>query len=203
MSGKKYILFDSKLLDKYGNNIFLIHRVVENNESISFTEPVYVSNTECLKSYGFEAYMLKQINPVMLYENPAELIFQGNIEDFDLDDTHHLKHIIDERRERLPRILMEKSPSQIYMYLKMSVEYAVKMSKLDYKFIVPSYSIANNEIQFLIPFYVDLGKEKPVCAIVATKENDRFVLKTILPIETAYNNARLLSVPDTGWLAWI
>ena len=87
------------------------------------------------------------------------------------------------------------------MFLKTSVEYAVKMSKIDYKFIVPSYSIANNEIQFLIPFYVDLGNKKPVCAIVTTKENGRYVLKTILPIDTAYNNARLLSIPDTGWLA--
>ena len=199
--GRKYIIFDSKLLDKYGNNIYLIHKVIANNGDVNFVEPIYVSNTECLNTYGFDAGILKEIEPVMLYEDTSELIFSGEIEQFDLDDTHHMKHIIDERKDRLPKELMDKSPIQVYMFLKTSVEYAVKMSKIDYKFIVPSYSIANTEIQFLIPFYVDLGNKKPVCAIVTRKENGRYVLKTILPIDTAYNNARLLSIPDTGCLA--
>ena len=199
--GRKYIIFDSKLLDKYGNNIYLIHKVTENNGDVNFVEPIYVSNTECLNTYGFDAGVLKEIDPILLYDDTSDLIFSGEIEQFDLDDTHHMKHIIDERKDRLPKELMDKSPIQVYMFLKTSVEYAVKMSKIDYKFIVPSYSIANNEIQFLIPFYVDLGNKKPVCAIVTTKENGRYVLKTILPIDTAYNNARLLSIPDTGWLA--
>lgn len=117
-----------------------------------------------------------------------------------LDDTFHLKHIIDERKDRLPESLKSKSPVEIYMFLKMSIEYAVKMSKLDFNFILPSYSLANNEVQFLIPFYEKIGEEEPSCVIVVSKMNNRWILKTILTIDIAYNNARLLGIPNANWL---
>lgn len=201
----KYILFDSRLLDKYGNKIYLIHKVVmrisDNKENLNFISPIYVANNECLRNYGFNFEDIYKIKSVKLYNNTNELIFDGDINEIDLEDTHHLKHILQERRDRLPENLRSLPSVQIYMYLKMSIEYAVKMSKLDYKFIVPSYSLTNNEVQFLIPFYEEIGRSKPTCAIVISKKNtDKWALKTILLADAAYNNARLLSVPSADWL---
>ena len=96
--------------------------------------------------------------------------------------------------------MRSKSSLLIYMSLKMSVEYALKMQKLDYKYIVPAYSISHNEIQFLIPFFEEIGGDKPACAIVLSKSAEQWVLRTILPAEIAYNNARLLAIPDSRWL---
>lgn len=203
--GMNYIVFDSRLLDRYGNKIYLIHSINKSQKDgsetieITFSNPIFIANLEILISYGFNQIDINDIKPLILYTDPSELIFDGNIESIDLEDTYHLKHIIDERRERLPNNFRNKSALEIYLYLKISVEFAVKMSKLNYAYIVPSYSLANNEIQYLIPFYEQIGQGNPICAIVISKSEGRWMLRTILPIDVAYNNARLLGIPNAEW----
>ena len=69
--------------------------------------------------------------------------------------------------------------------------------------VVPQYY--NNSIQFLMPIY--LGTEfngKPDFALVLSMDNSTqmpfYRGTTILTVEMAYQNARLLAKPDNPWL---
>lgn len=66
--------------------------------------------------------------------------------------------------------------------------------------VVPQFY--NGEIQFLMPVY--LGTEfsgKPDFALVlALDESNIYLGTTILTVEMAYQNARLIAKPDNPWL---
>ena len=52
-----------------------------------------------------------------------------------------------------------------------------------------------------MPIYLNGSyKQAPDFALVLTPENGIYVPETILPIEGAYQNARLIAMPDEAWL---
>lgn len=83
-----YIVFDSRLLDKYGNKIYLIHTISKTKKEddeidINFINSIYVANSESLSAYNFSYSDIEIIKPLILYNNISELIFNDNIEDFE------------------------------------------------------------------------------------------------------------------------
>ncbi|MBV5330614.1 MAG: DUF3825 domain-containing protein, partial [Chlorobium sp.] len=59
----------------------------------------------------------------------------------------------------------------------------------------------DNKIQFLMPLYLE-GKfnEAPDLALVLDFVEDLYVPETVLPLDAAYQNARLIAKPDNQWL---
>lgn len=85
-------------------------------------------------------------------------------------------------------------------------ERAKLMAERNYKLAVPQFYKETNEIQFLLP--ICLGEreeaEKPQCALVLSldKTGHRPYSRgeTILTLDMAYNNTRLIAKPDVFWL---
>ena len=90
---------------------------------------------------------------------------------------------------------------EIMNCLRVSIDHSVKMSKIDYKFVVPMYNIEFDKIQFLMPVYFDFGTtQKADLALVLNSSGGIWQIRTILPLENAFCNARLLSSLSTSWL---
>ena len=194
---KERILFNIRLLNRYGNYIIISCK----NTSAEFVSFQVVNSVRDAIDLGFDVHDLN-IPPITFFRNLDEVVFKGNIDDFDIDNTHRLYHIIDERRDRLPKEMQDMVTMDINMRLMASIEMALKIAQTDYKFIVPKYNMEKRSIDFLIPVYSSFdGKSKPECALVVDRnELGKWEIRTVLDIEMAYSNARLINRPDQNWL---
>lgn len=209
LRGNGYLLNNNKskeivntgLIDKYGNYIYIIDHTPYVQE-FENKELSLLHNKASLLNWGFELKELRRLpSPVKVVNDVSAYIFNGIIEDFDLDDEHHLKHIVDERRYRFPS-KYKHTPSEILSdKVKSAVEQAVMISKTDYKYIVPKYDFSRHKIQFLIPLHLDSTiTDKPELVIVISNINGIWNVNTVLETDSAYDDARLICKPSNSWL---
>ena len=108
------------------------------------------------------------------------------------------RHILEdeENKLRLPDYVIKAERPE--WELEGSVNNAIKRVTANYKLAVPQYF--NSKIQLLLPLC--FGKEnKPYLALALTKmKGDYYQGHTCLTMEMAYNNARLISKPESNWL---
>jgi len=203
----EYILINSRLLNKFGSWIYLSYKIRKSyNRHVDkmledYHEPQIINNYQSAYSAGYINTTLNNIKPIQFYTNPSDLIFRGDIDSFDLDDSQHFQHMLEDRNNRLPDSLRDKTVMELATRFKSSIEYALKMKEMDYNYIVPSYGIARDCVQFLIPFYDEFAPDKlPSGVIVTNKIGEKWVLNTILNLSDAYDVARLLAIPATNWI---
>lgn len=191
-------IFNSRLLDKFGNYIYLMASM---SNSIIGDVQLFTGGPMFMQ-YNFEPRIL-DIPPVQFFNELSEVIFDGDLQSFDFSNSSALTHVIVERRNRLPEHVRSKSDMEIAQALKTAVEHGIRMSKLDYKFAVPMYNIENANIQFLLPMYFTFGgatEDTPDAVLVIDKLHGFWNIRTILEMEEAYNDARLISDPGSKWL---
>ena len=193
---KKRVMFNTRLLDRYGNYILVSAR----NDGTEFNGYSVIRSFDDAKAAGFTSNI--DIPPIPFFNQLSEVVFTGTIDDFDTQNLHRLYHVIEERKTRLPKELRKLSSIDINMRLMASIDMALKIAKTDYKFIVPKYNPEKNNIDFLVPVYTSFdGESKPECALVVDKNSaGKWEIRTVLEIEEAYNNARLVNRPDQSWL---
>lgn len=200
-SNKSKAIVNTGLIDKYGNYIYIIDHTPYVQE-FENKELSLLHNKASLLDWGFELKELRRLpSPVKIVNDMSAYIFNGIIEDFDLDDAHHLKHIVDERRHRFPS-KYKNTPSDILANkVKSAVEQAIMISKTDYKYIVPKYDFSRHKIQFLIPLHLDSAiTDKPELVIVISNTNGIWNVNTVLETDSAYDDARLICRPCNSWL---
>lgn len=141
--------------------------------------------------------------PLRFYNTIDELLLSASIDDFDLSDINRLNHIINERRDRFPERYKTQNEDQIAEKLKTAIETALKISKRDYKYIVPMYNLQQDRIQYLMPLYLDNPIDDVPELVLVVGKNPKYNLCSIMTIisrEDAYMNARLIARPDATWL---
>ena len=98
---------------------------------------------------------------------------------------------------RLPKVVTESDKPE--WILEGSINNAIKRVTANYKLAVPQYF--GGKIQLLLPLCFD-KTDKPYLALALTKmEGDYYQGHTCLTMEMAYNNARLISKPESNWLS--
>ena len=128
------------------------------------------------------------------FDDPRELIYDRKCElVLDLD------HIIDDRLDRFPRIVHEAEDPQAMArnLLHSAQERAVQRVNRNYKTAIPHYY--QSSIQLLLPLCL-VSASKADLALTVTRHGDQYRGGTVLTLDMAYNNARLLTKPDTEWL---
>ena len=191
------------LLDIYNNDIYLLDKT--NSEKHFYSKDIeIISSKATLIGYGFDKEdILEMPEPIKYYDDRSQLVFEGTIEEFDLEDDFRLNHIINERRHRFPEEYKEMQSDIIADKLKLAIRRALKMQMRDYKHIVPFYSISERRIQHLIPLNLSSDTaEITELAIVVGEKNGIWCVYTILSTDDAYDNARLLSRPDNTWISF-
>lgn len=198
----KYCIINTGLMDTYGNFIYLI----DHSPSIPdfYTKIVSIMyNKAALLKFNFNINNVKYLpSPIKFVHNNNELIFDAQYEDFDLDDTSHLFHIINERIGRFPDKYAKESPLVICERIKSAIRQAILISQTDYKYIVPKYDFSRKQIQFLIPLYLDntLDTSPELTIVVGKQENEIWSIYTVLYSDDAYDDARLISKASDSWL---
>lgn len=123
----------------------------------------------------------------------ADLIFDTRIPIIP-DKEHLLKRKLRIESERIRNLDDEAFIEEI----KDAIELAKKRIKRNYKTAIPHFY--DNRIQFLLPLCFRSNKAEAVAALVVNKNENIYEAHTILSLDQAYNNARLLAKPDREWL---
>lgn len=197
-STKTRFLINTSLLDKFGNDIYLVFAF----NGVELLAPYFVDTKAYLLKQGFtkEDVRLK-LAPVRFYDDYSDLTFRGEIEDFDLGNTRRLEHIIIDRKLRFPEEVQNLPQDLLHNKLIQAINLGVHLSKCDRSYIVPMYSITRNEIQFLFPLHILKSvSESPELVIIVGKNENYYNVMTILSLEDAYINSKVLSPYSRGWL---
>lgn len=126
------------------------------------------------------------------FQNAAELIYESGkrlIPDYE--------HILDDREKRFPKEFRELSKAQQVERVRSAIESALTRIKRNYKTAIPQFY--SDSIQLLLPLCITTAEITDVALVVAN-EGEVYRANTVLPLDWAYNNARLLAKPDREWL---
>lgn len=85
---------------------------------------------------------------------------------------------------------------------QLRVELVIKRVESDYSIALPTYYPPHDQMGLLLPLSF-LSEDVVDLAMVVNKANGGYVISTILPLEWAYVNARLIKKIDFGWLAGV
>jgi hypothetical protein len=133
----------------------------------------------------------KRIN---YFIRPEELVFNPNSE-IRINVPHILK---DERnRERLPSNFSDRTDQELKFMLEGAVNIAKKRIAANYTIAVPQYY--QGRLQLLIPLDLD-GDGQAELALAIRYENGIYSGRTALTMQMAYNNARLITKPESSWV---
>ncbi len=195
----QHILFNTNLPDTFGNDILILAEVRKKSNGEEYYENPSMSKSGIYgrRQYGFRDEANPE--PATFFEDVNEVIFQSSWQiDANFD---HLFHIIQDNRSRFPKEYQGQDPAQVAGDLEKAIELAKRMAKRNFKYIAPMYRPQKDSIQLLMPIYLSGSyKQAPDFALVLTPENGIYLPETILPIEGAYQNARLIAMPDEAWL---
>lgn len=202
---KKYALFNLGLLNIYFKPIYLVVETKQDNGKECYANPFILKKRTTLADIGFtidgRPISERQLpEPAQFYDNINEIIFKPEPEFYDPDDEK-LKHIIEERKGRFPDIYQSRATTELAVILDTAIKCSYELSKRNYKLVVPQYRPQENKIQYLMPIYLGATFNKlPDFALVLDHESGYYKPETILDLDDAYQNARLIAKPDNFWL---
>lgn len=198
------MVVNTGLLDNFGNYIYLIDHTPP--FASFYDKKVSIMNNKAeLLNFGFSIENIRHMpDPIKIVEDVRDLIFEGDIEDFDFNDTIHMSHIIKERIDRFPKKYRTESEVIINNKIRTAIEQAVRISKTDHTYMVPKYDFKRDTIQFLVPLHLDTSAdETPELTLVIDRQNGIWVLYTVLYSDDAYDDARLVCRPTNTWISTI
>lgn len=217
-SDNKYALFNSGLLNKYAQDVYIVGEVYNLNGHNRFTlsNPMIApGKVELIKSYKFNPLKVNDLPDVVEFFDDLNDIMYNSMIPIDLENMENIRHIIEDgiKRNRFPekyKELFDRGDlASIATTLKTAIENAKKIAKRNYKYVVPQYRSGENgepgKIQFLMPIYLDSQYgEKPDFALVLNiekfAEQSYYTPETVLELPWAYNNARVICKPEDTWL---
>lgn len=125
------------------------------------------------------------------FTDPAELLYDPRVElVVDVD------HILGDNKERFPAEL-RSNDFTLRTALESAIAAAKRRVRRNYKAAIPHFH--RGKIQLLLPLCLALP-ERADLALVVARENQVYRASTVLTLDMAYNNARLIARPDTEWL---
>lgn len=125
------------------------------------------------------------------FSEPGELLYDMRVElVVDLD------HIIGDNRDRFPSEI-QNNEYAIRSALDGAISAAKRRVRRNYKTAIPHFH--RGRLQLLLPLCL-VHPERADLALVVARENQVYRASTVLTLDMAYNNARLVARPDTEWL---
>jgi hypothetical protein len=121
-------------------------------------------------------------------------------------DTHQkltldYSHIIDENLDRFPQSLAN-SKNEARKALNNAKDLALKRLRRNYKLAIPQWypKLGRGGAQLLLPLYLTPSGTADLALVVSANPGSGYRGYTILTLEMAYSNARLVARPDSDWL---
>lgn len=128
------------------------------------------------------------------FTDVSDLIF-----DYRLEIRVNVEHILNNPNNvaRLPKFFQNVGQRELIMNVfSGAVNLAKKKVAANYRLAVPQYY--EGRVQLLLPLCLE--SSVPDAALVIYKEDSIYQGRTLLTIDMAYNNARLIAKPESDWL---
>lgn len=188
--GEGKVLFNTGLINSWFKEIYITAEIdPENSHRLLNARPLLENERLVLDTF-------RNQKPAMatFFTELTDVVF-----DPDLDVLTDDAHIIEDNWDRVPQEYQKMRKSQVFALFQSAIEFARIMARRNYKLIVPQFY--KEQIQFLMPIYLS-GEftGSPDFALVLEKINDCYRGNTILTLDMAYQNARLIAKPDSTWL---
>jgi len=197
---RKHIIFNTNLLDKFFHAMYIVADVEEAEGLKLYFHPQRVEegNLTTLIKYGFKDV---KPEPPKFFDEVSEVVFNPA---WSIEKSYDsLTHIIEQRIDRFPSDMQNRPSHLLAKKLDDAIDYAVTIAQRNYKYIVPIYYPKFDSISFLMPIFLDgTYTSSPDFALVleTDKENQIYRARTIIDLETGYQDARLIAKPDESWL---
>lgn len=166
----------------------------KNKKSAEYNAPEWTFYTFA-ESYSDK---MKQFEPTpdlpSYITDPSDLVFDLSYGEIDVN----YKHMIEKNKERLPEQLQE-SDRLALVALKGSIDSLKERIRRNYKLCIPHWF--EDKIQLLLPLNL-MSDTQADLALVVDKDKSRkkYFARTILAMDMAYIDARLITRPDRDWL---
>lgn len=134
------------------------------------------------------------------FDDPSVLLFDRRLE-LNIDFEHIMANI-----ERFPEKL-QADPYVAQQLLDSAIKNTRKRVYRNYKAAIPQFfrdkGRQNGSVQLLLPICLTDPAKADIALVaerIGAKGEESYICRTILTLDMAYNNARLLARPDTEWL---
>lgn len=191
---KAYAAFNTGLVTDKQEELFAYfgenHRLAQPKSYIR--QPEWQFKEFGRESHRLMSYFKRSPKLANYYASPEDLIYDTNrrlIPDYE--------HIVEDRFERFPDYFSTLSKEELISRLRNAILLAERMVHRNYKTAVPQYY--EGRIQLLLPLFLEVPSRVDLALVVA-KEHEIYRANTVLPLDWAYQNARLIAPPDRGWL---
>lgn len=193
-------VINSRLFSRYGTYIYL-HIKTDKTKRVVRTLKVIRGMSDVV-DFGYNMNCLN-LEPYNFFQDVRNVTFYSkSIDEFDLNDISRLEHIVKDRNNRLPESIRSRNLAELVQGIRSAVDFAIRMSRIDYRFVLPMYNLEYEKIQFLMPFYTKFEPGMPPDCVLVVNQNTvgGWSLMTVLDLESAYKNARIINKTDTNWL---
>ena len=186
-----YATFNTGLLTQHGEEIFgYFRRNSHGNAQPWFFESwVSESNMRLMNQFAGLPEMAEYV------ATPADLVF-----DMSRNLTLSVEHIIENNLERFPSNLQNETMARITLNYARAM--ALKRLRRNYKLAIPQWYPAMGAAgaQLLLPLDLDQTGTADLALVVGKTEAGGYRGNTVLTLDMAYCNARLVARPNSDWL---
>jgi cold shock CspA family protein len=197
--GKQYAYFNTGLVTPFQDEIygyFIKAPIINKPTQWHISQPEYEFLEFETEQSHYRKYFpaAPEIATYFSEAEVRELVFDTSLNGGKIIvDKDHIKT----RKSRFPSSVSALSDESFFDAISKSIELATKRVKRNYKTAIPHFY--DGKIQFLLPLCM-LTKKDADLALVVNKEEYVYKAHTVLELDQAYNNARLLAKPDREWL---
>lgn len=125
------------------------------------------------------------------FDNPRDLVYDTRVR-MAIDYEHIMKDNLD----RFPGDL-QQNPYALRGAIEGSVNAAIRRVQRNYKAAIPQFH--RGSLQLLLPLCLRTP-DRADLALVVERDGEVYRASTVLTLDMAYNNARLIARPDREWL---
>ena len=199
----KYTIFNTGLVDKQYRPIYAVfEKKRHQNRMLRIVPAEWTFREFCVEGNVLLTHFRDLPRRANYFTEGNEVIFDTRLR---LDIK--TEHIIGERLYRLPKALLQAVPedikdeglrkSMLAERLKEAYKRAITRIEWNYKTAIPQFY--HGKLQLLLPLCINDPRRVDV-ALAVQRKNEAYVGYTILDLDMAYNNARLITRPDSDWL---
>lgn len=168
-----------------------IFAVFTKNRDTKPSSPPWVLDQFAKESDRSLTFFAQRPDIANYFTDPSELLYDTRI-----DLVVDVDHVIGDNKERFPNEL-QGNDFALRSALDGAVSAAKRRVRRNYKTAIPQFY--RGSLQLLLPLCL-VQPERADLALVVARENQVYRASTVLTLDMAYNNARLVARPDTEWL---
>lgn len=189
----EYATFNTGLLTPHAEEIFGFFQRNQHEEAQRwyFTRWVTESNRDILRNFDEPPHMAEYVT------SASELVY---------DWRRELKlaydHILGDNIDRFPTEMTEQ-PLRARQALDAAINLTLRRVRRNHKLVIPQWypKLGEAGAQFLMPLDLTGDRGADLALVVSAVGDRAYRGHTVLTLDMAYTNARLVARPDSDWLA--